>query len=106
MQTRYIYEVVPQIIQKSFEISVVLHKRPITCLVFEDGNVGISVCNKNDSFHKQRAREIAIGRLTTGSELTVPNRKMLNIRGQKTTLVDEVNFYLSKMENRATANLH
>lgn len=102
MQTRYIYEVVPQVMQ---DFSVILHKRPVACLVFENGQLGISVCNRNDSFNKQRARNIAIGRLMTGSELVIPNRKMLNIRGEKTTLVDEVNFYLSKMENRAATNL-
>ena len=102
MQTRYIYEVVPQFVDI---FTFVLHKHPVACLVYEDGVIGISVCNKTDSFNKKRARNIAIGRLMNGSEVVVPNRKMINIRGEKTTLVNEVDFYLAKMENRATVNL-
>lgn len=108
MQTRYIYEVVPQVIQNTLDVSIVLHKRPVACLVYEDGLLGFSTWNKKKEktpFNKKKARFIAIARLTNGSKVVVPNRKMINIRGEKTTLINEVDFYLAKMESRATANL-
>lgn len=72
-------------------------KRPVACLVVYGKDCGVSFCNKKDRFCKKRALQIALGRLYTGSETPIPNRKIVNFVGVRTNLIDEVNFYLEKM---------
>lgn len=85
MKIRYIYDYSGQ------------QKRPIACLVACGDNVGISVCGRGDKFNKKRAVDIACGRAVLRNTVNVPNRRLVNFRGDKTTLRDEVSFYLQKM---------
>lgn len=72
-------------------------KRPVACLVVDENTFGMSFCNKKDRFCKRRALQIALGRLYRGLEASIPNRKIVNFLGNRTNLIDEVNFYMEKM---------
>ena len=78
-------------------------KTPVACLVSDGENFGLSTCcngsywRDSDSFCKARAKEIAEGRMLNTDTLKVPNRRLTNPHGTKTTLLDEVNFWMSRM---------
>jgi hypothetical protein len=81
---------------------VVRLKTPVACLVSDGERFGLSTCCKgsswrnSDTFCKTRAKEIAIGRMEL-SELSVPNRKLVGPYGNKTTLLNEVNFWVERI---------
>lgn len=80
-----------------------ISNRPVACVVaVGPGLVGWSKCHKNDSFSKQRAREIAAGRAANGSDEPIPCGRILvydNSTGTpvKTNLRDVIEMKLHMM---------
>lgn len=107
MQVRYVYDyefsVVPSVNGPQIKES----KVPVACLVNIDDRFGVSYCREEESFTKDRALEIAIGRANVcydGDHSTcfdhgIPNRKITNMKAERVSLEDEINFYLDKMKS-------
>lgn len=85
---------------------VFVQKTPIACVVSDEyDNIGISFCCdaelRGDRFSKDRAKEIAFGRATTGHNTVCPNRKLTNRFGKRVTLLSEVRFWENKFKESA-----
>lgn len=77
-------------------------KKPVACVVCTaPGKVGVSVCNEKDQFNKKLARQIALGRATTGHKTSFPNRELIDFNFDVQYLGDMVNSQVHRMEERA-----
>jgi hypothetical protein len=103
LRVKYIYDYSFRLVNKMDGPQIVKIKSPVACLVSDGENFGLSTCcngsywRDSDSFCKTRAKEIAIGRMLNTDVLKIPNRKLTSPHGKKTNLLDEVNFWMSRM---------
>jgi hypothetical protein len=105
MRVRYIYDYKFSVVPSQFGPTIKESKVPVACLVKIEDRIGVSYCREDESFNKQRALEIAIGRANVcydGDHSTcfdhgIPNRKITNMKAEQVLLVDEIDFYLERM---------
>lgn len=102
-RVKYIYDYQFRVVNDAYSPYVAKQKVPVACIVSDGENFGLSTCCKgsvnrgSDTFCKYRARKIAEDRMLMGIDVNVPNRKLTNPHGKKTTLADEVNFWVERM---------
>jgi hypothetical protein len=105
MQVRYVYDYKFSVVPGELGPQIKETKVPVACLVKVEDRVGVSYCRGSDSFSKNRALEIAIGRAnvcydndhSTCFDHGIPNRKITNLKAEQVLLSDEINFYLERM---------
>lgn len=102
-RVKYVYDYEFRLVNRGNGPEVLRVKTPVACIVSDGTDYGVSTCCRGsanrgeDVFCKDRAREVAEGRMLSGAESHVPNRKLRGPYGQKTTLLDEVEFWVERM---------